>query len=97
MDLKKHPMEEWLQNLRRDFHRRPETAFQEFETTEKIIDVFNRLGLNIRKLDGLETGAIGLLEGLSGEKVLGLRADIDENVLPIGVDIFCEAAVDYLS
>ena len=81
MDFSTHPMFEWLQDLRRDFHRQPETAFQEFATTRKIMDTFRGLGLGIRKLDGQETGAVGLLEGVPGKRVLGLRADID--ALPI--------------
>ncbi len=81
MDFSAHPMFAWLQELRRDFHRQPELAFQEVATTARIMDVFGNLGLEIRKLEGLATGAVGLLEGNPGDRVLGLRADID--ALPI--------------
>jgi len=81
MDFYRHPMFGWLKDLRREFHRHPETAFEEIETTAKIKETLQALGLELKKLDGLAVGAVGILKGKSGKKVLGLRADID--ALPI--------------
>ncbi|MDF1590023.1 MAG: amidohydrolase [Desulfobacterales bacterium] len=81
MDFSRHPMFAWLKDLRREFHRRPETAFNEIETTARIKETLKALGLELKKLDGLEVGAVGVLKGRPGKKVLGLRADID--ALPI--------------
>lgn len=81
MDFSRHPLFTWLQELRRDFHRHPETAFQEVETTAKIKAVLSSLGLEIQELEGLDSGAVALLAGPSEGKTIGLRADID--ALPI--------------
>lgn len=81
MDFYRHPMFDWLKDLRREFHRHPETAFKEIKTTAKIKEILTSLGLEIKDLDGLDSGAVGLLAGRSKGKVIGLRADID--ALPI--------------
>lgn len=81
MDFSRHPLFAWLRDLRREFHRRPETAFKEIETTARIKESLLALGLELKKLDGLAVGAVGVLKGAPGKKVLGLRADID--ALPI--------------
>ena len=77
MDFEQHPMYEWLSLVRRDFHMHPETAFQEFRTTAKIKEILTGLGIELKDLPGMETGALGLIEGRPGDKTLGLRADID--------------------
>jgi len=81
MNLSNHPLFEWLKALRRAFHQRPETAFNEIETTARIKENLLALGLELKNLDGLAVGAVGVLKGAPGKKVLGLRADID--ALPI--------------
>jgi amidohydrolase len=81
MDFYRHPLFTWLKDLRREFHLHPETAFNESETTARIKKTFQKLGLEQKKLDGLAVGAVGVLKGRPGKKVLGLRADID--ALPI--------------
>lgn len=81
MDFYRHPMFAWLKDLRREFHRNPETAFNEVETTARIKETLKTLGLELKKLDGLEVGAVGVLKGKPGKRVMGLRADID--ALPI--------------
>lgn len=81
MDFSAHPMFEWLQELRRDFHRHPETAFQEVETTAKIKTTLSLLGLEGKDLKGLDSGTVAVLSGRTKGKVIGLRADID--ALPV--------------
>jgi len=35
--------------LRRDIHMHPETAFEEFRTSELVYDYLSRLNLNVKK------------------------------------------------
>ena len=35
MDFSRHPLFGWLRELRRELHRRPETAFNEIETSRR--------------------------------------------------------------
>jgi amidohydrolase len=68
-----------LVGLRRDFHRRPELGFREYETSRKIQGYLQALGLEVKKL--AQTGVVGLLRGKRGGKTVMLRADMD--ALPI--------------
>ena len=70
MDFYKHPMFDWLKELRREFHRHPETAFEEVETSTRIKETLQALGLELKQLDGLAVGAVGVLKGKAGKKVL---------------------------
>jgi len=71
---------ETLIELRRDFHRHPETGFREFRTSEKIASFLENLGLEVkRNIAG--TGVSGLLRGKEGGKTLLLRSDMD--ALPV--------------
>ncbi len=66
--------------MRRHLHRHPELSYQEFETTEFIIEKLESLGIQVDR--PLETGCIGVLKGgKSSDRVVALRADID--ALPI--------------
>lgn len=65
---------------RRHLHQHPELSYQEFETTEFVIEKLDELGIPTDR--PLETGCVGVLEGgLESERVIALRADID--ALPI--------------
>ena len=65
-----------LRDIRRDLHRHPELAFQEFRTTEKIRECLASIpGMKIRRLN-CPTGVIAELPGKS-ERTVALRADID--------------------
>ena len=77
MQPEQHPLYAWLVETRRDFHRHPEVGHREFRTTAKIKEVLTGLGVRLQDLPGLATGAVGILEGLPGDKTLALRADID--------------------
>ncbi len=66
--------------VRRHLHRRPELSYQEFETTNFIIEKLRKLNIHVDR--PLETGCVGVLEGdTESERVIALRADID--ALPI--------------
>lgn len=69
-----------LVEIRRDFHRHPELGLEEYRTSAKIKTYLNDVGIKIHQLIG-ETGIVGLIEGKSGGKTIGLRADMD--ALPI--------------
>ena len=64
--------------LRRAIHRRPELAYQEFQTTSRLADLLRDRGLAPR----LRTPKTGLITEVGGgAKSVGFRADID--ALPI--------------
>jgi amidohydrolase len=60
---------------RREFHRRPETAGQEFQTSAALREFFEKLGLSVRGMAG--TGLRADLEGRPGGRTVALRTDID--------------------
>ena len=66
-----------LAEIRRDFHRFPELGFQEKRTKEKIASYLKELGLDVH----YGVGIVGVLRAGEGNKVIGLRADMD--ALPI--------------
>lgn len=55
----------------------PETAFEEFETTARVMAELEAVGLSPRPVGGVATGCTAVLQGNPGDKVLGLRADMD--------------------
>ncbi|QAX28226.1 amidohydrolase [Leisingera sp. NJS204] len=66
-----------LTALRRDFHRHPELGFQEDRTRAKVADHLRGLGLEVHE----GAGVAGLLRAGTGNRAIGLRADMD--ALPI--------------
>lgn len=62
--------------IRRHLHRHPELSYQEFETTEFIIEKLKDLSIKVDR--PLETGCVGVIEGgKKSDRVIALRADID--------------------
>lgn len=67
-------------DIRRDFHRHPELAFEEFRTSARVAEYLANLGLN--PVTGIaQTGISALIEGEREGPTLLLRADMD--ALPI--------------
>src|SRR5690606_24353320 len=66
-----------LQDWRHDFHRHPETAFEEHRTAARVAALLREWGLEVH--EGLAgTGVVGVLRGALGEgPAIGLRADMD--------------------
>lgn len=65
-----------LAALRRDIHAHPELAFHEDRTAEIVARELERYGLEVHK--GLaRTGVVGVLKAGSGQRMIGLRADMD--------------------
>ncbi|MBM3292987.1 MAG: amidohydrolase [Candidatus Aminicenantes bacterium] len=60
---------------RRDFHRRPETAHNEFATSAALRDFFLKTGLSVAAMAG--TGLRAVLDGRPGGRTVALRTDID--------------------
>ncbi len=66
---------------RRSFHQHPELSFQEYWTSQYILDTLERLpGMKVEKGIGIETSVIGILTTGEGPSI-AIRADID--ALPI--------------
>ena len=69
-----------LIEIRRDLHRHPEVAWQEFRTGGIAADFCERLGLTVHR-NAAKTGAIAILNEHKRGPALALRADMD--ALPI--------------
>lgn len=68
-----------LVELRRDFHQHPELGFEEFRTSEKVLQYLEGCGLRTQRMT--KTGVVAVLEGGQPGPTLMLRADMD--ALPI--------------
>ncbi len=66
-----------LRALRHAFHRQPELGFDEVRTKARVAQVLRDLGLDVHE----GRGVVGVLRAGSGNRAIGLRADMD--ALPI--------------
>jgi amidohydrolase len=65
-----------LSAIRRDIHAHPETAYQEFRTSDVVAEKLKSWGLEVhRGLGG--TGVVGSLRVGKSQRAVGLRADMD--------------------
>ncbi len=63
-------------DTRRHLHQHPEVSYEEFETTEYIINQLRALGIKVDR--PLDTGCVGIIKGgQPSDRVVALRADID--------------------
>ena len=79
MDIKEKAenIKDYIIEMRRHFHQNPELSLEEFETTKKILNELEKMGIEVSTFkDGL-TGCIGTIKGAKEGKTLLLRADID--------------------
>lgn len=65
-----------LVRWRHDFHRFPETGFEERRTSDVVANVLEALGLQVHRGIG-GTGVVASLRAGDGPGVIGLRADMD--------------------
>lgn len=72
-----------LVSLRRDIHAHPELGFAEHRTAARIAEVLRAAGIEVHEGIG-GTGLVGVLRVGTGNRTLGLRADMD--ALPITED-----------
>ena len=66
-----------LTQLRQELHRNPELGFQEKQTKARVASILRDLGLEVHE----SIGVVGILRAGSGNRAIGLRADMD--ALPI--------------
>ncbi len=66
-----------LRNLRQSLHRYPELGFEEEQTKSRVAEELRRCGLEVNE----GAGVVGILKAGSGNRAIGLRADLD--ALPI--------------
>ncbi len=65
-----------LVRIRRDIHAHPETAFEEVRTSELVARELESYGVEVHR--GLaKTGVVGTLKAGTGNRAIGLRADMD--------------------
>jgi amidohydrolase len=69
-----------LVETRREIHKNPELAFEEYKTANFVAEKLKSLGIEV-KTGVAKTGIVGLLNGKNSGKVVALRADMD--ALPI--------------
>src|SRR5579863_6055125 len=69
-----------LELLRRDIHAHPELGFQEQRTSDLIAGTLAQWGIPVHRGLG-KTAVVGIVKNGSGQRAVGLRADID--ALPI--------------
>lgn len=70
--------EAYIIEMRRYFHMHPELSFEEFETTKKIGEELDKMGIPYEiPQEEPKTGVIGLIKGAKPGKTVALRADID--------------------
>jgi len=65
-----------FKEIRHRLHAHPETAFEEHDTSQLVVEKLKEWGLEV--YTGMAgTGVIGVLRGQPGAKSIGLRADMD--------------------
>lgn len=83
---------DYILEMRRYFHMHPELSFEEFETTKKISEELDKMGIQYEiPTEEPKTGVIGLIKGGKPGKTVALRADID------ALNVTEENDVDYKS
>ncbi|MCW5731297.1 MAG: amidohydrolase [Alphaproteobacteria bacterium] len=69
-------MQQEMQGWRHHLHAHPETAFQEHMTADFVAEKLKSFGIEVHR--GLaKTGVVGTLKAGSGNRAIGLRADMD--------------------
>ena len=79
MDIKEKAenIKDYIIEMRRHFHQNPELSLEEFETTKKIVNELEKMGIEVSTFKDSLTGCIGTIKGAKEGKTLLLRADID--------------------
>lgn len=71
---------DYLINIRRDIHRTPELAMEEFETRDKIKKYLDKIGIDYMEFEH-HRGIMAYIYTQNAKATIGIRADID--ALPI--------------
>jgi len=84
MSASQSELNQWVSDLRNDFHKYPELSTFEKRTTLKICEVLKTLNVQVKTFEDI-TGVVGVLQGEKKSpgktRTLALRADID--ALPV--------------
>ena len=77
MDIKELAKQnkDYVISLRRHFHQYPEASMEEYETSKKIKEVLDKMGVEYVSCAG--TGVVATIKGANPGKTIALRADID--------------------
>lgn len=77
MNIRKaaHDISEYVVGLRRHFHMYPESSLNEFETSKKIRQELDKLGIKYEVV--ADTGVVARIHGKAEGKTVLLRADMD--------------------
>lgn len=79
-----------IRTWRRDIHAHPETAFEEFRTSDIVAEKLESFGIPVHR--GLaKTGVVGTLKVGESNRAIGLRADMD------ALDVLEENTFDHVS
>ena len=70
------PRHEALTAIRRDIHAHPELGLEEHRTAELVAQKLESWGIEVHRGVG-RTGVVGVLRNGSGNRAIGLRADMD--------------------
>lgn len=68
--------EPWIVDLRRHFHMHPELSMEEFDTTDRVAQELDKMGIPYQRFPGV-TGLIAKIEGGKPGKTVALRSDMD--------------------
>ncbi|MBC8514789.1 amidohydrolase [bacterium] len=83
--LKALEIEDWIRNLRRTIHRRPELLYDCKETEALVVKTLKELGVSYES--GIaETGVVAMI-GTGKEPAIALRADMDALPIQEAVDL----------
>ena len=66
---------EYVINLRREFHKNPEPSFKEYNTSKRIKEELDKMG--IEYISCANTGVVATIKGNYPGKTIALRGDID--------------------
>jgi amidohydrolase len=68
-------LENWIIQVRREFHQYPELSFEEYETQKRILTILKEMGIEARKI--ADTGVIASIRGTLPGPCIALRSDTD--------------------
>lgn len=84
---------DYIIEMRRHFHMHPELSMEEYETTKKIGEELEKMGIAY-EIPDKKVGVIGLIEGGKPGKTVALRADIDALPIQQANDVSYKSKVD---
>jgi len=87
MDFSRHPLFGWLRELRRELHRRPETAFNEIEMSVRIRATLQALGIEPQKVQGPAVVTVGKFAGGSAANIIPDKVELQGTLRSFSGDV----------